>query len=248
MDFVPGLLQGLTRTLISYPFDFAKVQLQKDKYVNSKDFIKNYFKTHRPLSLYRGCRLPVIIVSIDRSVQYKYFEDFNQKVNPYVAGAFTGVLASTYHIPMQYINANVILDPVKTSWQFTKDILYLHGIKEFYKGGLVETLRNVMGGGLYMGTYASIRDQIGNGAPQAVIAAGLASWLNWSVIYPLDLVRTKYQTSTGVTIAQILSNQTSKSILGLWKGIFPIYLRTFPSACIGMLVYEKTRDLTKSHI
>ena len=71
MDFLPGFIQGLTRTLISYPFDYAKVQLQKDNYLNSKDFMKNYFKKHSPISLYRGCFLPLVIVSIDRSIQYK---------------------------------------------------------------------------------------------------------------------------------------------------------------------------------
>ncbi len=204
--------------------------------------MKNYFKHHSLLSLYRGCRLPLIITSIDRSVQYKYFEELNQAVNPYISGALTGVFASTYHVPMQYINSNVILNSATNSWKFTKDTLKTHGLKEFYKGSGVETLRNVIGGSLYMGTYGTIRDHIGNGAPQAVIAAGLASWINWTVIYPLDLIRTQYQTSSNLTIPQIVRQQTATRIFGLWKGVFPIYLRTFPSACAGMLVYEKTRD------
>ena len=66
MEFIPGYLQGLTRVIISYPFDYVRTNVQSQNNESIHSYIKN-----NKLSIkdaYRGCTLQLVSVPIDRSV------------------------------------------------------------------------------------------------------------------------------------------------------------------------------------
>jgi hypothetical protein len=70
--------------------------------------------------------------------------------------------------------------------------------------------------------------------------------LTWSVIYPLDTIKTDYQTTKNKSIRELIrERRATNSIASFYKGITPVLLRTFPSAFAGMYVYEKTRNYLK---
>jgi hypothetical protein len=73
---------------------------------------------------------------------------------------------------------------------------------------------------------------------------GITGCLTWSIIFPIDTVKTEYQTTKNITVKNIIVNRFQKyGIKSFYSGIIPVYLRTFPSAFCGMYVYEKSRKL-----
>ena len=111
-DFIPGYFQGITRVIISYPFDYVRLFLQTNNLHSYKDF----FNKHSLFSLYRGVSLSLFAVPIDRAIQYRNYEYLNSKnINPFISGAICGMVSPIYMLPVNYITNNYILDYKKTS-------------------------------------------------------------------------------------------------------------------------------------
>ncbi len=219
MDFIPGFIQGLVRVTISHPFEVIKINSQyyqeKPKYI-IKHFINNPFK------IYRGVKYNYLIVGIERSIQYKYYEDFKKKYNTYLSGLMISTPLLLITMPVNTIINNLIINNkiIKTG---------------YYKGILPEYCRSVLASTIYLGTYGYLRkDDLSMN--NIMYASIISSYLSWSITYPLDTIRTLYQTN------KIKDVKISK----LWSGISMIYIRTLPSSVCGMLVYEWTREIIYS--
>jgi hypothetical protein len=72
MEFIPGFLQGLTRVIISYPFDYIRTNIQTQEYKNIFSYL--YQKKLTVKDAYRGCSIQLLSVPIDRSIQFYLFE------------------------------------------------------------------------------------------------------------------------------------------------------------------------------
>jgi hypothetical protein len=80
LSLLPGFLQGITRVSISYPFDYIRVFLQKNKYETPMDYLKK--NNYNVRNLYRGIKYPLSIIPIDRAITFKLYEDLNKRYNP----------------------------------------------------------------------------------------------------------------------------------------------------------------------
>ena len=69
MDFLPGFLQGISRVIISHPFDYIRLYLQTNKSANITEFLK----TNNIRTLYRGVGVPLVSVPIDRAIQFNIY-------------------------------------------------------------------------------------------------------------------------------------------------------------------------------
>jgi solute carrier family 25 carnitine/acylcarnitine transporter 20/29 len=114
-----------------------------------------------------------------------------------------------------------------------------------YKGYFVETPKNVLGSTMFLGTYLTLRNTTDKQTLYPWFG-GLSGMLTWTVIYPLDTIKTDYQTTKNKSIHELIrERRATNSITSFYKGITPVLLRTFPSAFAGMYVYEKTRTYLK---
>ena len=83
LGLLPGLFQGLTRVLISYPADVVKVQMQKQWFTTTKETVKDIIKNDIR-KFYRGSSISFVTIGLERSLQYYYLEKINKKYNPYL--------------------------------------------------------------------------------------------------------------------------------------------------------------------
>ena len=66
--------------------------------------------------------------------------------------------------------------------------------------------------------------------------------ISWSLLYPLDTIRVEHQTNNIGLSKTITDKYRTQGLKSFYKGIGLIYIRTIPSASIGMLVYEIVRE------
>jgi hypothetical protein len=236
MDFIPGFCQGVSRVLVSHPFDYIRLHLQTNKYNSIKDVVKN-IKFNK---LYKGVSVPLISIPIERAIQFKCFEYFSNKdLNPFISGSLCGCVNTIFSLPSSYICNNFILSKTSTNLAlFIKNELK---IKNIYNGFKPELIRSISASGIYLGVYGSLRNKYGNNIYQSIINSTISGWSVWTLTYPFETIKIEQQIKNQ-NIITILKNRIYKyGIFNLWKGITPIYIRTIPSSIIGMIVYEEVR-------
>ncbi len=240
MDFIPGYLQGITRVIISHPFDYIRIHLQMNKYKNIRDF----FKFNKINNIYKGVQVPLLIVPIDRAIQFKFYEFLNKKnINPFITGGFCGIVSSFINLPSSYIGNNYILQKNNNFKLFVKKV-FRHDIKNLFFGYKPELIRSIVASSIYLGVYGNLRNKYGNSVNQSIINGAIAGVTLWTITYPLETIKLEQQTNNNINFVDIYKNRVKKyGYLNLWKGILPIYIRTLPSSIGGMIVYEKTRKI-----
>jgi len=239
MDFIPGLLQGITRVGISYPFDTVKVHMQKNR-TNFFDTLRS-IKTRDAKIFYRGALTAFMVTPMDRSIQYYLAEKYNNKYNPFLISSTLSLISLIYNVPLQYICTNIVLHKQKIN---TINFLKIINYSKVYNGISVECMRMFIGSSTYLGTYFYLRNEY-NKTNNLFISSCfgvLSNLISWSIIFPLDTIRTMKQTSNN-NYLKIISNYKYRDFKFLYNGIVSVYLRTFPSAFMGMFVYEYSKRL-----
>jgi hypothetical protein len=242
VNLLPGLLQGITRVSISYPADVVKVQMQKNLHSTTVGTVKHILQTDIR-KFYRGSSIAFVTIGLERSLQYYYLEKMNKKmINPYASSFVASLIGSVYNLPMQYLTTNIsLLDKTKHDTS-VKQYIKNTSFKQLYKGYFIETPKNVLGSTIYLGTYLTLRNTTDKTSLYPWFG-GFSGMLTWTVIYPLDTIKTDYQTTKNKRIHELIRERcaTKNIASSFYKGITPVLLRTFPSAFAGMYIYEKTK-------
>ena len=247
INLIPGFIQGITRVTISYPFDVIKVNMQKMIYSNIKQSLLTIYKTD-PYKFYRGSSLCYFTVGIERSIQYSFIEKMNnKKINPYVSGLIMSIFSSIYQIPVQYLTTNIAIKNNKIDLK--KYIIDIFKNKtNLYKGYFIETPKNILGSTIFLGSYYTLRNKFGENNNLAPLYGAISGTIVWIITFPIDTIRTEYQTSEK-SIKNIINERIKKyGIKSFYNGLSPILLRTIPSASIGMFMYEYSRNIVKKHL
>lgn len=241
LQLLPGLCQGLTRVSISYPFDVIKVNMQKLRYESIFASVKDIMKSD-PKKFYRGSSLSFTSVGIERSVQFYLMEKLNKKgYNSYISSAILSLASSVYTIPIQYSTTNIALQTNKQS--VITSIKQIVKSRNFYRGYFLEMTKNQIGSTIFMGTYYVLRNTFGDNVSYSPIYGILSGLSLWPIIFPLDTIRTEFQTSAH-SVTQIVKERVrTHGALSFYKGITPVLLRTIPSSSLGMLSYEYVRSI-----
>jgi solute carrier family 25 carnitine/acylcarnitine transporter 20/29 len=239
LDLLPGFFQGITRVTISYPFDVVKVNMQKDFNSNFYSTVTNLIKTDIR-RFYRGSAFSYFSVSFERAIQFYCIERMNEvNKNSYVNGFILALISSIFNIPVQFITTNIALNNTQTK-HYIKHII--QNKINVYKGSQIEILRNTINSSVFMGTYFYLRNNFGEQTSLSPFYGALSGLACWGVTFPIDTIRTDYQSSTQ-NIKTLVSNRFEKSgIRGFYRGFTPVLIRTIPSASAGMYVYEYVRN------
>lgn len=242
-DYIPGFVQGITRVIISHPFDYVRIHLQTNKVSSIKDFFNN----NTIFSIYRGVQFPLCSVPIERSIQFKIYEMLNKhNVSPFLSGGICGLVTISFTLPSSYIANNYVLYKNNFSTLFNKIIHNKHNISSLIYSGLKpEIIRTVSASSIYFGSYGVLRNKYGNDGYQSAINGAISGWCVWTITYPLETLKIEQQiNSTNTPLIQIIKNRIKTyGLFNFWKGILPIYIRTIPSSFFGMYAYEITRKL-----
>ncbi|KAK9241258.1 mitochondrial carrier domain-containing protein [Lipomyces kononenkoae] len=87
-----------------------------------------------------------------------------------------------------------------SSWTVCKEILKREGVAGCFKGGLVTGFRDGFGYGVYFWAYGAAKNwkivEVETSVQHVLhllIAGGIAGCMSWASIYPLDVIKTRYQ-------------------------------------------------------
>jgi hypothetical protein len=228
IDLLPGFVQGVVRVCISYPFDYLRIFKQMN--VNL-----NYFEEIKKVLVFRGIMFPIITVPIDRAITFSIFEKMKQRgYSSFESSVYPSVLSACYMTPINLLNTNYIYmrtKPIKT-------ILAENFNRQIFRGLGVEVTRNIFSSTLYLFTYTCLSDI----QKRPFVNGALSSFIMWSILYPLDTIKV-HKFVKHMSYSDILRYNSVRS---LYNGISLLYLRTIPSAGIGMIVYENTKKYVNS--
>ncbi|EEP80595.1 conserved hypothetical protein [Uncinocarpus reesii 1704] len=219
-DFWAGYLSGAIGIIIGNPLDMIKVRLQASNInaanVTTASGLRGQFESAG--SLVRGATAPILgygalnallFVAYNRTLLYLSPSTVDP-TNPigvpltqiWLAGAVGGLASWTISSPTELVKCRVQLnthEPV-SSWAIAKDILRARGLKGFYFGGLVTSIRDSVGYGFYFWSYELSKRFMDsrNASPQQeaakiLLCGGIAGVVTWASVFPLDVIKTRLQ-------------------------------------------------------
>jgi len=245
MDFLPGLIQGLVRTSVAYPFDYVRTFIQKNKFTG----INDYFKSNKfnICQMYRGCKYSFMMTPIDRAITFKLYEDLNkQKYNPFISAFLVSILTCFYSVPIQSMISNCILNNVNKSYTISFDkSMIRNNFYRLYKSYVIEYLKQSIGLTIWLGLYGNLRNVTPDNLCFYMINGIFSNIISWTIIYPLDTIRLEHQTSNKTLIRIVNEKLELGGLRMFYRGINLIYLRSIPSASLSMMSYEVAQKLIK---
>lgn len=185
-----------------------------------------------------------------------------------LAGAITGLATVAFAAPAEAIKARlqVQYSSAAGSARYSgpvdcaKQMYRAGGIRGVFKGTAITAYRDVPGNAIYFGVYEMVKRcfiPAGGSARDVgplpmMLAGGLAGTATWLTVYPLDIVKSRVQIDVtgkyahghrGLWQAYKEIVAESGSVRGLYRGITPALLRSFPANAACFLGYEMSMRL-----
>jgi solute carrier family 25 carnitine/acylcarnitine transporter 20/29 len=136
--------------------------------------------------------------------------------------------------------------------QCMASIYQQRGVRGLYKGVGIQAIREVPASITYLPTFVFYDEMLGKYTPlhadgivAGSIAGGLAGVTMWSVIIPIDVIKTRLQSDClgvqykGIVDCIIKTYQTG-GIRTFYRGLFVCCVRAFPCNAAILAVYKKT--------
>ena len=159
-NFIPGFTMGFVRATISHPFEILKLQSQMG------------FKQKYNISLYKGLHLSIISNSVERGIQFYYFDNFKKNHGLFISSLYSSLISTFITLPY-----NVVLlkkNILKTTYGIDKQIVL--------KSGLLEYNRNILGSTTFLYSYQTLK----NYNIPFQISGIMSSIIVWLITYPID--------------------------------------------------------------
>mmetsp|Transcript_45138 Transcript_45138/g.66418 ORF Transcript_45138/g.66418 Transcript_45138/m.66418 type:complete len:318 (+) Transcript_45138:40-993(+) len=240
-DGIRGLYRGLQAPLLVTPFTFAVLFWS--------------FENAKVLVCGNNYRTP----------------DYKPTITEIIAaGALAGIPAAAILAPserikclMQVQTKSSLQNSNNSSMTKCAQALYQEGgIRSIFKGSVFTLLRDIPGNAAYFGMYEFTRRTIcdiyglstNDLSPLATLmAGGSAGMMNWIVVMPADVLKSRYQTAPEGAYKGLYDVYhqliRKEGIVSLYKGLTPALLRAFPAnaACLlGVEVMKKTMSFMDS--
>jgi solute carrier family 25 carnitine/acylcarnitine transporter 20/29 len=157
-----------------------------------------------------------------------------------VSGAFTGLIASFFLSPVELIKIKMQSSNSKysNSWACFKDICQTghqnNSFRNITRGIYLTIIREVPATSAYFYTYELMCGSLQRQRDKVpifglLIAGGLAGCISWMVVYPVDVIKSRYQLdfahSSALECFRKSLRQEGRAIL--WRGLAPTLLRFF---------------------
>lgn len=136
-----------------------------------------------------------------------------------------------------------------SAFKVTRDIVKSNGFTGLFRGLTSTMAREMPGYFFFFGGYETTKLLISGeekkdiSLPVTILAGGVGGWCLWAAIFPFDLVKSRIQVDN---LNEGLIAVTSKvvreeGILGLYRGLGPTLVRTFPSTGVLFVAYEYSK-------
>lgn len=272
IDLVAGSLGGMANVFVGQPLDTLKVKMQTfpQLYPNAIQCFKTTFKSDGIIrGLYAGTT-PALVANIaENSVLfcgYGICQDLVMKVqsknqattlDKAFSGFFAAFFSSFTLCPTELIKCKLqaMRETAKgnqriSAFKLTSQILKNEGVPGLFKGLTSTMFREMPGYFFFFGGYELSKTFITQGHPEqaglfeTVISGGIGGICLWTAIFPFDVAKSRIQVdSLNDSMTKVLTDVMRKEgVSGLYKGLTPTLLRTFPSTGALFVAYEYSKN------
>mmetsp|Transcript_2729 Transcript_2729/g.3889 ORF Transcript_2729/g.3889 Transcript_2729/m.3889 type:complete len:297 (-) Transcript_2729:87-977(-) len=272
-DFLAGFASGTLGVIVSQPFDTIKVRLQTlsgvaDGGMSAANCVKNTVHAEGPLALYKGMMAPLLMISTINAVTFASYGNALRIISSgkedmaagfmevYLAGMWGGFTQSFISGPTELLKCKLQVQgkmfssssPIhRGNLDLMRAIIRTDGYIGMTKG-LVPTLyRDVPSYGLYFAVYDYLKTflpTIGfNELNSKLIGGAVAGSAAWTLVYPMDTVKTKIQIDTQPRLqekpfTELVLLYRQGGIRTLYRGLGTTILRAIPTNAVVLPAYE----------
>ena len=209
-DFFAGACVGMSQVLVGHPFDTVKVLIQ-----NRKGWLGLPLRSY-----YRGWRFPFAAATMFNCTVFPIYErTLPYTDNSLLSGCAAGIA----------VTPAVFCSEIGKIRRQTQQPLSLRTY--FPSKGFGATLSRET---LAMSAYFGIYDYLKRKEYPALISGGLAGLANWTLTYPIDVVKCR-QIAQNITIKEALRQKN------LWRGYPVCGLRAVIVNAVNFWVYENAK-------
>lgn len=254
---LPGMAHAASMVAIGYPFDTVKTRLQLQMHPTARSCIWDILTKEGAFAFYRGSALPICTLAVKRPVEFAVFEWFNTKMKdsrfaPVVGGALAGVLSAVVGCPFSVVKIQMQStgkDVHPSVLQAARAVWRVAGARGFGQGVQASVYKEIPFATVYLGTYGNLRKSLPKSEWTPALAGGTASMVTWTLLQPLDTLKTVIQASVLNTDVrstgwlQCLQDIVRKQgVRGLWAGWAAVAARSIPTSAVAMVAYERARE------
>mmetsp|Transcript_18128 Transcript_18128/g.31798 ORF Transcript_18128/g.31798 Transcript_18128/m.31798 type:complete len:282 (+) Transcript_18128:30-875(+) len=258
---IPGAAHAVTSVSVGAPFDMVKTRLQVGLHSSPWECVRSTVANEGMFAFYRGALMPLAALVAKRPLEFAVFEWCNKRFGakskgPFVGGFTAGIIAATIGCPFNVVKVQMQAsrkDLYQHTFQAVMDVWRSRGLFGFYRGFQASLIMSVPSTTFYLGMYGSLREALPPSQWTPALAGIAASLSMWTVMIPLDNVRTVIQAKSfkkdepvirwGEQFMQIFR---SRGLAGLWSGWTPIAMRAPVTSACSMWAYERARSLVDS--
>jgi hypothetical protein len=256
---LPGVASAVPLTIVGYPFDTVKTRLQLQRNLGMVQCVKDIAANEGLLSLYRGSSISLCILSCKMGLELSVFEWCSARFRetsaaPFAGGLFGSFFSTTAMCPLTVVKIQMQMAGRGTHASpaaAASAVWRARGIRGFFHGLTANLGVQVPFSTLFFGSYGLLREALPQAPWSPLVAGGAASLATWTVLQPLDTLRTiamgnAHQTTVSGADASASSAPSAfvRSLVrhcgvrSLWRGFGPVTLRAIPSSGGSMLMYE----------
>jgi hypothetical protein len=249
-EYKSGFVAGITRAIISQPFDTVKTKMQSGNYPNSLVCAKQIIQTEGVKFLYKGIAFPLIGNSFIVGTHFHTYSTYKDKMPSLCVGGLAGLYASFIANPVELVRIKMQLSDkasnnknYSNSFVCMKNIVKNNGVHGLFKGQVSTSLRDVIGYSSFFYVYANYQPIYTNyfgsehyykyELANKMIKGSLCGFALWGSMYPVDVVKTRMQGSLleqkPLSYLQIVKDVYSQNKLsGFYKGFGMTMFRAIP--------------------
>lgn len=208
-EYVAGAVSGISQTVVGHPFDTLKVIQQTNK----------SYKLN-PQMLFAGIKYPLLSHSFICSFQFGIYEHYRKNYNNFIAGFISGLITS----PMVFLWD---IGKIKNQTMQTFSLMKIP-----QQNGLPITMaRDSLSLGIYFYSFDKSKEY--NLTP--FFAGGIAGVTNWTITYPLDVIRSRQLANNSSILTEIKNKN-------FWNGYNMCLIRAVVVNSVGLSVYDYLRE------
>jgi len=195
-DFLPGFLMGISRSIVSHPFEILK--------------IKSQLGISKKIPIFSGLQYSLLASGIERGIQFYFYDYFRKDESNLSASLKSSVLSTCISLPYNYtLIRKSILDT-------THKIVRANAHKCF----ALEYTRSLTGSFLFMYSYNRFKEEK---LPSWLCAFGGTSVV-WSITYPIDTFRNRIMSGKPYNLMNLYRGIQFPLLRSIPSSIFGMYV------------------------
>lgn len=270
-SFICGGLSGGLGIIFAQPLDVIRVRLQTNdgKLRGMRHCATELLRNEGPRGFFKGVASPVISAGALTALLFCGYEMTEYKLTNghrrkstlsdwIISGACGGLLSAFVTSPSECVARRAQVDRLSSGTmrdevRILRNMWSQGGLRGIYCGFPLTLLRDCFAFITYFSVYKSLMQSAGadeSDLRKAFLFGGVAGSLSWFSIYPLDVIKTKWQIANPGTfrtpMEMVRQCARTEGRRFIFKGMFATMIRAFPQHAITFLTYEYARAFLDS--